>query len=136
MRLLNSTKVYFRSFLCLNGVIILEEKQRVIQEYVPGKQITLAHLIAHPSQNIYKKLGLSDEYSEAIGILTITPSEAAIIAADVATKAADVEIGFVDRFSGSLVIVGDVSSVEASLKAVSEMLQNVLKFTTASITRS
>ncbi|WP_017416379.1 MULTISPECIES: ethanolamine utilization microcompartment protein EutS [Clostridium] len=114
----------------------MENKQRVIQEYVPGKQITLAHLIAHPSKNVYKKLGLSDEYSEAIGILTITPSEAAIIAADVATKAADVEIGFVDRFSGSLVIVGDVSSIEASLKAVSEMLQNVLNFTTANITRS
>lgn len=114
----------------------MEDKQRVIQEYVPGKQITLAHLIAHPSKSIYKKLGLSEEYSEAIGILTITPSEAAIIAADVATKAADVEIGFVDRFSGSLVIVGDVSSVEASLKAVAHMLENVLNFTTANITRS
>lgn len=114
----------------------MEDKQRVIQEYVPGKQITLAHLIAHPSKSIYKKLGLSEEYSEAIGILTITPSEAAIIAADVATKAADVEIGFVDRFSGSLVIVGDVSSVEASLKAVAHMLETVLNFTTSNITRS
>lgn len=114
----------------------MEEKQRVIQEYVPGKQITLAHLIAHPNKMVYKKLGLSDEYSEAIGILTITPSEAAIIAADVATKAAAVEIGFVDRFSGSLVIVGDVSSVEASLKEVSNMLGTILKFTTTNITKS
>lgn len=114
----------------------MEEKQRVIQEYVPGKQITLAHLIAHPNKNIYKKLGLIEEYSEAIGILTITPSEAAIIAADVATKAAGVEIGFVDRFSGSLVIVGDVSSVEASLKAVSDMLSSVLNFSIPNITRS
>lgn len=115
---------------------ILEEKQRIIQEYVPGKQITLAHLIAHPNINIYKKLGLVDDNSEAIGILTITPSEAAIIAADVATKAAGVEIGFVDRFSGSLVITGDVSSVEAALKAVIEMLTTVLKFSGAVITRS
>lgn len=114
----------------------MEEKQRVIQEYVPGKQITLAHLIAHPNKMVYKKLGLSDEYSEAIGILTITPSEAAIIAADVATKAAGVEIGFVDRFSGSLVILGDVSSVEAALTEVSNMLSTVLSFATANITKS
>lgn len=127
---------FFKGFLFRIGVLNLEEKQRVIQEYVPGKQITLAHLIAHPNKMVYKKLGLSDEYSEAIGILTITPSEAAIIAADVATKAAAVEIGFVDRFSGSLVIVGDVSSVEAALTEVSNMLSTVLSFTTAKITKS
>lgn len=114
----------------------MEEKQRVIQEYVPGKQVTLAHLIAHPNKTVYKKLGLSDEYTEAIGILTITPSEAAIIASDVATKVADVKIGFVDRFSGSLVIVGDVSSVEVALTEVLNMLSTVLDFTTAKITKS
>ncbi|MGG7165473.1 ethanolamine utilization microcompartment protein EutS [Clostridium ihumii] len=114
----------------------MEEKQRVIQEYVPGKQVTLAHLIAHPNRAIYKKLGLNEENSEAIGILTITPSEAAIIASDVATKAAGVEIGFIDRFSGSLVITGDVSSVEASLREVCNMLKNVLLFTTTDITKS
>ncbi|GAA0179883.1 BMC domain-containing protein [Clostridium sediminicola] len=112
------------------------EKQRIIQEYVPGKQVTLAHLIAHPNKTVYKKLGLADEYNEAIGILTITPSEATIIAADVATKTAAVEIGFVDRFSGSLVIVGDVSSVEAALKGVLEMLSNTLSFSSFKITRS
>lgn len=25
------------------------EKERIIQEFVPGKQVTLAHLIAHPA---------------------------------------------------------------------------------------
>ncbi|WP_105617798.1 ethanolamine utilization microcompartment protein EutS [Vallitalea okinawensis] len=113
-----------------------QSKQRVIQEYVPGKQVTLAHLIANPQNNIYKKIGLSAEYSDALGILTITPSEAAIIAADVATKAAGIEIGFVDRFSGSLIIVGDVSSVESALKEVLNVLENVLAFTPAKITRS
>ena len=120
----------------INGVTILEEKQRIIQEYVPGKQVTLAHIIAHPNKSVYKKLGLSDEYSEAIGILTITPSEAAIIAADVATKAAGVEIGFVDRFSGSLVVIGDVSSVEAAVGEVLNMLSNVLSFSASKITKS
>jgi len=110
------------------------EKLRVVQEYVPGKQVTLAHVIASPDRSIYRKLGL--EEGGAIGIMTITPSEGAIIAADVAAKAADVRIGFLDRFSGSLVFVGDVAAVEASLRAVNDFLSSVLGFTPASITRS
>lgn len=113
-----------------------EELQRMVQEYVPGKQVTLAHLIAHPVADLGKKLGLAAGPVEAIGILTITPSEASIIAADVATKAAGVEIGFVDRFSGSLLLTGDVSSVEAALRAVLEMLSGRMRFTPADITRS
>jgi len=62
-----------------------DNRQRVIQEYVPGKQVTLAHIIANPNEDIYKKLGLVLDKKDAIGILTITPSEASIIAADVAT---------------------------------------------------
>lgn len=114
----------------------IDNKQRIVQEFVPGKQVTLAHLIANPEKSIYMKLGLNEEYSNAIGILTITPSEAAIIAADVATKSGDVEIGFIDRFSGSLVITGDVSSVEASLKEILNLLSNKLLFTPTRITRS
>lgn len=49
---------------------------RMVQEYVPGKQITLAHLIAHPVAGLGQKLGLPEEAADAIGILTITPSEA------------------------------------------------------------
>ena len=54
--------------------------------------------------------------------MTITPSEGAMIAADVAAKAANVAIGFVDRFNGSLVITGDVAAVEAALKDVMRVL--------------
>lgn len=113
-----------------------ETKQRVIQEYVPGKQVTLAHIIANPNEEIYKKLGLVMEKRDAIGILTITPSEAAIIGADVATKAAGVNLGFIDRFSGSLVLTGDVSSVESSLKEVLNVLENILGFSSTKITRT
>lgn len=112
------------------------EKQRIIQEFVPGKQVTLAHIIANPQESIYQKLGLVDQINQAIGILTITPSEASIIAADVATKAAGVEVGFIDRFSGSLVITGDVSSVESSVKEIINILQNTLNFTPSKITRT
>ncbi|MEG2038260.1 MAG: BMC domain-containing protein [Oscillospiraceae bacterium] len=116
-------------------MIELDEKKRIIQEFVPGKQVTLAHLIANPNVQIYKKLGLN-ENGGAIGILTITPSEGAIIASDVATKAADVTIGFVDRFSGSLVITGDVSAVEAALQEIMTVLGDMLGFTKAPLTRT
>ncbi|MBR4954341.1 MAG: BMC domain-containing protein [Clostridia bacterium] len=113
-----------------------ENKQRIIQEFVPGKQVTLAHLIANPTRDLYKKLGVITKNEGAIGIMTITPSEASIIAADVASKAANVEIIFVDRFNGSLVIGGDVASVEAALKDVLSVLENVLRFAPTVITRS
>ena len=114
----------------------MEEKQRIIQEYVPGKQVTLAHIIANHNKDIYKKLGLVGEMQDAIGILTITPSEASIIAADVATKAAGVSIGFLDRFSGSLVVTGDVGSVESAVKAVLDLLTQGVSFSSAPITKS
>ena len=110
------------------------EKQRIIQEFVPGKQVTLAHLIANPEPELYKKLGV---IGNSLGILTITPSEGAIIGADVATKAANVDVVFVDRFNGSLVINGDVASVESALRDVLGVLSDVLGFTLAtSITRT
>lgn len=114
----------------------MEDKQRVIQEYVPGKQVTLAHLIANPNKELYKKLGLISENMGALGILTITPGEAAIIAADAATKAADVTIGFLDRFSGTVVIIGDVASVESALTQVLKLLTSILNFAECSITKS
>lgn len=114
----------------------MEEKQRIIQEYVPGKQVTLAHIIANPTKDIYTKLGIAEEIKGAIGILTITPSEASIIASDVATKASDIKIAFIDRFSGSVVFTGDVSSVESALKEVLDVLGNKLKFSSAIITRT
>lgn len=108
--------------------------ERIIQESVPGKQVTIAHVIASPMPDIYERLGIDEK--GAIGILTLSPYETAIIAADIATKTADVEIGFLDRFTGSVVINGDVQSVETALEAVIETLKNMLGFVTTPITRT
>lgn len=114
----------------------MEEKQRIIQEFVPGKQITLAHVIAGPDNDIYAKLGLEQKQMDAIGILTITPSEGAIIAADIATKASDVMLGFIDRFTGALLFTGDISSVEAAIKDILETMEHNLGFAKAPVTRT
>lgn len=110
--------------------------ERMIQEYVPGKQITVAHVIAKPDTEVYGKLGLVNVTKDAIGIMTITPSEAAIIAVDIATKAADVDIGFVDRFSGSVVITGDVSSVKIALENVLYIMEHNMDFNRVQLTIS
>ena len=117
----------------------LQDKMRIIQEIVPGKQITLAHIIANPDEILYKKLGLDPkiDYSKsAIGIVTMSPSETAIIAGDIAIKASGVELGFVDRFSGTLIVTGSVSQVEASLKSLTDYVKEVLGFTVCPVTRT
>jgi ethanolamine utilization protein EutS len=108
--------------------------QRVIEESVPGKQVTIAHIIASPMPDIYERLGIDNK--GAIGILTISPFEASIIAADIATKTSDVEIGFLDRFTGSVVIAGDVDAVEEALVAVNNTLKVLMDFVIAPITRT
>lgn len=114
------------------------DKARIIQEIVPGKQITLAHIIANPDKVLYYKLGLdpAEEHSGAIGILTLSPSETAIIAGDIAMKASGVTLGFVDRFSGTVIVTGTVSQVEAALSAVTEYAINKLGFDVCEVTRT
>ena len=112
-----------------------EGKERIIQEFVPGKQVTLAHVIASPDKNLYGKLGLIDA-DGSIGIMTITPSEGAMIAADIASKSADIRVGFVDRFNGSLVITGDVAAVEVAIRDVMGVLCDRMGFARAPVTKT
>lgn len=115
------------------------EKLRIVQETVPGKQITLAHIIANPDPVIYQKLGLNPavDYSRsAIGILTICPAEIAIIAADIATKTSSVELGFVDRFSGTLIVTGRVADVESSLHSIADYAKKHLGCVVCEITKT
>ncbi len=123
----------------LESLMQSEGKMRIVQELVPGKQVTLAHVIANPDQILYKKLGLNPEldyHSAAIGILTISPSETAIIASDIAIKSAGVELGFVDRFSGTVIITGTVSQVETALQAINAYMEEKLGLAVCSITKT
>ena len=123
----------------IQDVLSNEGKVRIIQELVPGKEITIAHLIANPDADLYVKLGLNPkiDYSKsAIGLMTISPAETSVIAADIAMKAAGIEIGFVDRFSGTLIVTGTISETEAALKAVLEYVESRMGFKICPITRT
>ena len=72
----------------------------------------------------------------AIGVLTVSPAESAVIAADIAIKSSGADIGFVDRFTGTLIISGSVSSVESAFCAIREYVINKLGYTCCEITRT
>lgn len=116
-----------------------KDKLRIIQELVPGKQITLAHIIASPDDILYQKLGLNPEidyHRESIGIITMSPAETAVIAADIAMKSSSIELGFVDRFSGTLIITGTVSNTETAVRAICDYAKEKLGFAVCDITKT
>ncbi len=105
---------------------------RIIQESVPGRQVTIVHVIANPDKALCHAVGL--EQTDAIGIMTVTPGESAIIAGDLALKASDVKLDFLDRLSGTLVISGRLASVIFALDAANRGLHDVLGFYAADLT--
>ncbi|MFT4050606.1 MAG: BMC domain-containing protein [Solirubrobacterales bacterium] len=115
---------------------IIEDKARIIQEFVPGKQVTLAHIMANADPQLFPKIGLMDKHRGSVAVMTLTPGESAIIGGDIAAKASDVELAYVDRFSGSLLLVGQLADVEAAVRAVVDTLVDVLGFTPCPITRT
>lgn len=108
--------------------------ERMIQSMSRANRSLGASHCQSPQRSV-QKLGLPDAVS-AIGILTITPSEASIIACDIATKSGAVEIGFLDRFTGAVVLTGDVSAVEYALRQVTRTLGELMRFTACPITRT
>ena len=93
--------------------------------------------IVHPI--LYQKLGLDPrlDYSHsAIGVLTVSPAETAVITADISMKTANVELGFVDRFSGTLILTGRVAEVESAFQHIADYFRDKLHFTVCELTRT
>ena len=112
------------------------DMQRIVQELVPGRQLTLAHAIANPDASLYQAIGLNLQEGGAMGILTLSPGEAAIIAGDIAIKASGVSLGFVDLEKGSLLVTGRLSAVESALIAVRAYVRDKLGFAVCELTRT
>ena len=111
------------------------QRTRVVQLSVPGREITLAHVIGKPDPSVYTNLCLEigfhadfDQEGRAIGILQLSPAESAVIAADVAVKAGEVDVGFMDRFSGALIITGSRAEVDAAMEENLRFFRDDLHF--------
>lgn len=111
---------------------------RIVQETVAGKEITFAHVIGGPAPIIYQKLGLNpaiDYGTSAIGIMNMTPPESAVIASDIAVKSGNVYLGFADRFTGTLIVTGEISDVTTALTQVVEYFRDTLGYVVCNITK-
>ena len=115
-----------------------QDQIRIVQETVAGKEITFAHVIGGPAPIIYQKLGLNpsiDYGSSAIGIMNMTPPESAVIAADIAVKSGDVYLGFADRFTGTMIVSGDIADVNAALTEVVDYFRDEMGYVVCRITK-
>ncbi len=119
------------------------KRLRMTRVRVPGKEVCLAHIISTSQTSIYQNLGLhigvhegENHTGESLGLIRFTPWEAVVVAADIAMKSADVEIGFMDRFCGSLIITGNLSQVQTAVEEVVRFFHEELGFKTCEIHRS
>jgi len=111
---------------------------RIVQETVAGKEITFAHIMGGPAPVIYQKLGLNpqvDYSSSAIGIMNMTPPESAVIASDIAVKSGNVYLGFADRFTGTLIITGELSDVNSAMSEIVSYFGEELGYVVCKITK-
>jgi ethanolamine utilization protein EutS len=111
---------------------------RIVQETVAGKEITFAHIMGGPDPIIYQKLGLNpqvDYGTSAIGIMNMTPPESAVIASDIAVKSGNIYLGFADRFTGTLIITGNLSDVQSALTEIVEYFRDSLGYVVCNITK-
>ncbi|MCR5747591.1 MAG: BMC domain-containing protein [Lachnospiraceae bacterium] len=131
-------KVFHEDYRNLKG-----KRLRMTRVRVPGKEVCLAHIISSSDESIYRNLALhigvhegEDHTGESIGLIRFTPWEAVVVAADVATKSAHVQIGFMDRFCGSLIITGRLAEVQTAVNEVVKFFKEDLNFKTCAVHRS
>ena len=113
------------------------KRLRMTRVRVPGKEVCLAHVLSPSQTCIYQNLALhigvhegEDHTGESIGLIRFTPWEAVVAAADIAVKSADVQVGFMDRFCGSLILTGGLSQVQTAVEEVVRFFGEELGFRT------
>ena len=118
-------------------------KLRMTRVRVPGKSIDFAHVFTPSDSVVYKNLAMDigvhegeDHTGQSIGIVRMTPWEAVVVATDVAVKAADIEVGFMDRFGGALIILGGLSQVLTAIEEVVRFFRDELNFDVCEIHKS
>ncbi len=119
---------------------MFEHKQRIVQEQVPGKQVTLAHIIASPDKSVLDALNLPNMHESgntSIAVLTVTPAQTAIIYADVGVKVSGVCVAQLNcSENGSFILTGTVSQVQAAVYAILDYAKNSLGCEICSVTQT
>lgn len=116
---------------------------RMTRVRVPGKEVCLAHIINPSDERIYQNLALhigvhegEDHTGESLGMIRFTPWEAVVVGADVALKSADVQVCFMDRFCGSLIVSGKLADVQTAVESVVKFFDEKLDFSVCKVHKS
>ena len=119
------------------------KRLRMTRVRVPGREVCFAHVFTPNDRSVYENLALhigvhegEDHRGESIGMIRVTPWEAIVVATDVAVKAAHVEVGFMDRFCGTLILTGRLTEVLTAVEEVVRFFRETLKFDVCEIHRS
>ena len=112
---------------------MLKADMQIISEEVSGKCINLCHIISNPDVQVTRKLSVD---VSPLAIVSVSPGEVALIAADYLSKNADLEVIFIDRYLGTVLVAGKISALETACAGVVKLLQGKLAFEEAEITRS
>lgn len=131
-------KLFHEDYRNLKG-----KRLRMTRLRVPGKEVCLAHVMTPTQDCIYQNLGLhigihegEDHKGDAIGMIRFTPWESVVVAADVALKSAQVQIGFMDRFCGSLILCGGLAEVQTAVEEIVRFFGEELGFRICHIHKS
>lgn len=116
------------------------QKLRTVRVRVPGKEVCMAHVLNPTDERIYQNLALhigvhegEDHTGESLGLIRFTPWEAVVVGADVALKSADVQVCFMDRFCGSLILSGRLTDVQTAVESVVKFFGEELGFSTCKV---
>lgn len=122
---------------------LIGKKLRMTRVRVPGKEVCMAHIINPTDTCIYQNLALhigvhegEDHTGETLGLIRFTPWESVVVAADIASKNADIQVCFMDRFCGALIISGKLADVQAAVESVVQFFGEELGFAVCKIHKS
>ena len=122
---------------------LIGKKLRMTRVRVPGKEVCMAHIINPTDTCIYQNLALhigvhegEDHTGETIVLIRFTPWESVVVAADIASKSADIQVCFMDRFCGALIISGKLADVQAAVESVVQFFGEELGFAVCKIHKS
>ncbi len=107
---------------------------RTVNVGTVAKEIPFANLVGSPDDAVFSSLALDIGFHEgempegSLGIMNMTPPESVIIAADLAVKSGSVDVGFMDRFKGALIITGKRSDVEHAMRENLEFFSKSLHY--------
>ena len=122
---------------------LIGKKLRMTRVRVPGKEVCMAHIINPTDTCIYQNLALhigvhegEDHTGETLGLIRFTPWESVVVAADIASKSADIQVCFMDRFCGALIISGKLADVQVAVESVVQFFGEELGFAVCKIHKS